>query len=63
MLLFLIPVVVMPTRITDRSATLIGHCNPMEHNSSNVITSGNFWCDITDHLPNFILLKKNTEKV
>jgi len=55
----------MPTRITDRSATLIDHiyyCNPAERNSNSSITSGNLWCDITDHLPNFILLKKNTER-
>ena len=60
-----IPVVVMPTRITDRSATLIDHiyyCNSVERNSNSAITSGNFWCDITDHFPNFILLKKNTER-
>ena len=51
------PVVVMPTRITDRSATLIDHicysdCG--KHNASSIITGGNLWCDITDHLPNFV---------
>ena len=28
---------------------------------SYTISSGNFWCDITDHLPNFILLHSNKE--
>jgi len=53
-------VVVMPTRITDRSATLIDHIyyyDPAVSNIDKVITGGNFWCDITDHLPNFVLIE------
>ena len=57
-----IPIVLMPTRISDRSATLIDHiyyCDPSKHNCVNTVTAGNFWCDITDHLPNFVLLRNN----
>ena len=56
------PVVVMPTRISDNSATLIDHiyyCDPIKCDSKNLITGGNFWCDITDHLPNFVLLENH----
>ena len=59
------PVVVMPTRITDRSATLIDHicysdCG--KHSPSSIITGGNLWCDITDHLPNFVFLHSSRGK-
>ena len=60
-----VPVVVMPTRISDRSATLIDHvyfCDATKRNGNSVITAGNFWCDITDHLPNFVL-KNHTERI
>ena len=59
-----VPLVVMPTRITDKSATLIDHvyyCDPTKHKGSNAISAGNFWCDITDHLPNFVLFEKHRE--
>jgi len=61
------PVVVMPTRITDRSATLIDHINFCysdcgKHNASSIITGGNLWCDITDHLPNFVFLHSSRGK-
>jgi len=46
----------MPTRITDKSATLIDHIYYSDGKKSNdcsIITAGNLWCDITDYLPNF----------
>ena len=45
-----------PTRITDHSATLIDHIyfNSMEHRT----ISGNILCDITGHLPNFLIINK-----
>ena len=54
------PVVVMPTRITDRSATIIDHIyysDCTKPGASKIISGGNLWCDITDHLPNFVFLR------
>ena len=51
--------IVMPTRITDKSATIIDHIcySPgPKYNFSFSVHSGNIWCDITDHLPNYCLL-------
>ena len=56
------PVVVMPTRITDKSATLIDHIyysDCSKRDTNNIITGGNLWCDLTDHLPNFAFLSNN----
>ena len=53
----------MPTRITPRSATLIDHIyyyegiKPYEFLK---IVSGNFFCDLSDHLPNYTLLINTT---
>ena len=50
------PHIIKPTRITDHSATLIDHIyfNSTEHRT----VSGNILCDITDHLPNFLIINK-----
>ena len=50
------PHITKRTRITDHSATLIDHIyfNSMEHRT----ISGNILCDITDHLPNFLIINK-----
>jgi len=57
------PAVVMPTRITENSATLIDHIFFSEGsvNTDYTLYSGNLWCDITDHLPNFVLINSNKE--
>jgi len=61
-----VPTIVMPTRITDKSATLIDHIYYFlrpKYNPSFSIHSNNIWCDITDHLPNYCLLVGgNTKK-
>ena len=54
-----VPVIVMPKRITSRSATLIDHIyyyggNNNKHNMK--LKSGNLLNDITDHLPNYLLV-------
>ena len=48
------PMVTKPTRITDHSATLIDHIffNSLEYYT----VSGNIIYDISDHLPNFVLI-------
>ena len=50
----------MPTKISNTSATLIDHVyyyDPICSTKNCVITGGNFWCDLTDHLPNFVFLQ------
>lgn len=51
-----LPCILQPTRITEHSATLIDNIfsNNMEHHQ----VSGNVIHDITDHLPNFLILDK-----
>ena len=50
------PHIIQPTRITDHSATLIDNIyfNSIEH----YCISGNLLCDISDHLPNFLIINK-----
>ena len=49
------PQITLPTRITDRSATLIGNIflNTQRHKQ----TSGNITTSISDHLPQFTILE------
>jgi hypothetical protein len=51
---FFQPYILQPTRITDHSATLIDNIffNSLEHFTIN----GNIIYDLTDHLPNFLIL-------
>lgn len=60
----IMPVVVMPTRITPHSATLIDHIYyfPGTAKHSYQIVSGNLLNDITDHLPNYLLKACKTKK-
>lgn len=57
-----LPVVVLPTRITSTSASIIDHIyyHGNSHNSQLKILAGNIFADVSDHLPNFILI--NNEK-
>ena len=50
------PQITLPTRITDRSATLIDNIflNTQRHKQ----TSGNITTSISDHLPQFTILEK-----
>ena len=52
------PHILQPTRITDHSQTLIDNIffNSLEH----LTLSGNIVYDLTDHLPNFLIIKKFT---
>ena len=55
----LVPCITLPTRITDRAATLIDHINiyrPLKYMDNDIIL-GNLFVDISDHLPNFIIVK------
>ncbi len=51
----------MPTRITEDTMTLIDNIL-ISLNNNNISTervSGNIFCDISDHLPNFLMYGKN----
>ena len=61
----LIPNITIPTRFTDRSATLIDHIFtriPKSH-INNLITAGFFLIDITDHLSNFVIFNMQVESI
>ena len=49
----LLPYVTLPTRITDRSQTLID--NIFFNSTSNQIISGNLTSTVSDHLPQFLI--------
>ena len=53
---FFCPQILQPARITHHSATLIDNIffNSLEHH----VISGNILTDITDHLPNFLVINK-----
>jgi len=54
------PAIIMPTRISSRSATLIDHMYYNEGKTANQINrGGNFFHDLTDHLPKYLLLINN----
>ena len=55
---FFLPSILIPTRITYHSATLIDNIYVFQRKikSHQSILSGNLYSDITDHLPNFALL-------
>ena len=52
------PTVIMPTRITSRTATHIDHYyeGKSTNRDNSEVHSGNFIHDLTDHLPNYLLL-------
>ena len=52
----LLPFITRPTRITSHSATLIDHIFVRFDQTDRPICSGNFFCSITDHLPNFAII-------
>jgi len=57
-----LPTILMPTRITDSTATLIDHVYYYAgaNNKRDIaIRSGNLVHDLTDHLPNYVLCIKN----
>ena len=61
-----LPTILMPTRITGRSATIIDHIYYYEGSNSKHeynVHSGNIVTDITDHLPNYLLIIRNSHKV
>ena len=60
----ILPAITLPTWITYNTATIIDHINiyrPLRHLPNN-ITSGNLFFDVSDHLPNFIIVEGFVKK-
>lgn len=55
-LFFFHPHILKPTRITNHSATLID--NIFSNSAEHLTASGNILYDISDHLPNFLIMNK-----
>ena len=51
-----IPTSILPTRVTDHSATLIDHMFCHTKNFKGNTFAGNLFTDITDHFANFLIL-------
>ena len=53
-----IPCITIPTRITDYSTTLIDHIllKTTKNHTQTKVSAGNLITDISDHLPNFIII-------
>ena len=53
------PLLLLPTRVTSRSCTLIDHIYQFANQSvkkSTTVSTGNILSDISDHFPNFLIL-------
>jgi len=59
-----LPAITFPTRITDTSATIIDNILVKLDNKTinDEIESGNIYNDITDHLPNVIMIKSSEKQ-
>ena len=60
-----VPCITLPTRIRDHSTTLIDHIfvkNPLKL-IQNKCTAGNLTFEISDHLPNFMILNINAPSI
>ena len=58
-----IPTITVPTRITTDTATAIDHIIVNEQLIKNTksLDAGNIYCDISDHLPNFLIINNDEE--
>ena len=58
-----LPTILLPTRITNRSISLIDHIYYFQGRNNKkgfIVSSGNIFSDVSDHLPSFLLLSDNT---
>ena len=58
-----IPTITIPTRINEQTATAIDNIliNTKIVSGTESISAGNIYCDISDHLPSFLILKNKRE--
>ena len=57
----LLPTITQPTRITSHSSTLID--NIFTNSIQTESISGNLTCNISDHLPQFLIVPNQTQKI
>ena len=58
-----IPTILLPSRITSHSCTLIDHIYHQSRNSRIQILSGNLMTDMSDHFANFIILHSKNKNI
>ena len=57
------PTILLPTRVTNRSYTLIDHIFYYSKTFKNNFLTGNLFTDISDHFANFLLLDSNKKSL
>ena len=56
-----IPVILLSTRVTSYTCTLIGHIFCLSRNSRIQVSSGNLITDMSDHFANFLILRSSAK--
>ena len=56
-----IPTILLPTRVTSHTCTLIDHIFHLSRNSRMHVSSGNLMTDMSDHFANFIILHSDVK--
>ena len=56
-----IPIILLPTRVTSHTCTLIDHIFHLSRNSRMHVGSGNLMTDMGDHFANFIILHSDVK--
>ena len=55
------PTILLPTRVTSHTCTLINHIFHLSRNSRMHVSSGNLMTDMSDHFANFIILHSDVK--
>ena len=55
-----IPTITLPTRVVDTSVSLIDHVIVNRNVLKDNVYTGNLYCGMTDHMPNFIVIKSQS---
>ena len=56
-----VPTILLPTRVTDHTCTLIDHIYYFSRNAKTNVASGNLLTDMSDHFANFLILHSNIQ--
>ena len=56
-----VPTILLPTRVTDHTCTLIDHIYYFSRNANTNVASGNLLTDMSDHFANFLILHSNIQ--
>ena len=57
------PTILLPTRVTNHSCTLIDHIFYYSKTFKDNFMSGNLFTDITDHSANFLILESSKKSL